>query len=426
MSSPIIVRPLETAAERHLQFYLGDQAFSHEPSEESTREWERYEMGLPEYRNDMVRGAFQDGVQVGGYILFGRTLRMGAANLLTGCIGSVVTHPDHRKKGVASALMRDAIQYAEQHGYALLLLDGIPKFYYRYGYVDMFDLSTVDVDRGAILAQSSQGYTVRLATAADSPSILALYNRHYGPYTGSFERTQEYQSYILSNRPFANPPLIALAPEGQVEGYLTVQQHANRWKAQEFTADNWAAALALLQHHAQVVAGNDAPTALRYRLPLTSPLLQWMVDHLEVTDTSHWDSPSEEWVVHTQSYHHRFAAWMARLVSLSTIMHAILPELRVRWQQALASWSGTLALTVGEETCTLHFDGQGITITTGPAVGLSALHFTPQTFVQLLFGYRPARWALQQETQSYEQDTLRVLDVLFPLGHTWLPSSDWF
>src|SRR5947209_20016788 len=203
MSSPIIVRPLETAAERHLQFYLADQAFSREPSQESTREWERYEMGLPEYRNDMMRGAFQDGVQVGGYILFGRILRMGAANLLTGCIGSVVTHPDHRKKGVASALMRDAIQYAEQHGYALLLLDGIPKFYYRYGYVDMFDLSTVDVDRGAILAQSSQGYPVRPATADDSTHLLALYNRHYGHYTGSFARTQEYQDYLLNNRLFS-------------------------------------------------------------------------------------------------------------------------------------------------------------------------------------------------------------------------------
>src|SRR5690242_4244037 len=112
MSSAIMVRPLETHSERRLLFHLGDQAFSHEPSLEGTLEWERYEMNSPEYRSDMLRGAFQDGVQVGSYILLERTMRMGAANLLTGCIASVVTHPEHRKKGVASALMQDAIQYA--------------------------------------------------------------------------------------------------------------------------------------------------------------------------------------------------------------------------------------------------------------------------------------------------------------------------
>ena len=218
MLSPIIVRPLETDAERHLQFHLGDQAFSREPSPESAREWERYEMGLPEYRNDMLRGAFQDGVQLGGYILLERSMRMGAANLLTGCIASVVTHPDHRKKGVASALMRDAIQYAEQHGYALLLLDGIPKFYYRYGYIDMFDLSTVDVDRAAVLVHPSTTYTVRPALDDDAEHVLALYNRHYGPYTGSFKRTLEHQAYMLKNRPFTNPPLLAISTVGQVEG----------------------------------------------------------------------------------------------------------------------------------------------------------------------------------------------------------------
>lgn len=425
MSSTIMVRPLKSDAERRLLFHLGDQAFSHEPSLEGTLQWERYEMGLPEYRSDMLRGAFQDDVQVGSYILYERTMHMGAANLLTGCIGAVVTHPDHRKKGVASALMQDAIQYAEEHGYALLLLDGIPKFYHRFGYVDMFDLSTVDVDRAAILAQPSSKHTVRPATVDDADNILALYNRHYGSYTGSFTRTPEYQAYILGSRPFANPLFQVIAPTGQVEGYVTLQQKENRWKAQEYTADNWQAALALLQYHAQLVEGTDAPAFLRYRLPLTSPLLQWMVDQLEVIDTSHWNSPSEEWVVHTESYHHRFAAWMARLISLPTLMQALLPELRVRWQHSLASWTGTLTLAVGEETYTLRFDGREINGSEPTANALSA-RFTPQAFVQLVFGYRPARWALQQETQTYAQDLLRVLDVLFQQGHTWLPTSDWF
>jgi hypothetical protein len=34
----------------------------------------------------------------------------------------------------------------------LLLLDGIPKFYHRYGYCDVYDLSTLELDRQALLA----------------------------------------------------------------------------------------------------------------------------------------------------------------------------------------------------------------------------------------------------------------------------------
>ena len=63
-------------------------------------------------------------------------MHVGTARLLTGCIGAVVTYPDHRHLGVATALMHDALAYAQSHHYALLLLDGIPKFYYRYGYDD--------------------------------------------------------------------------------------------------------------------------------------------------------------------------------------------------------------------------------------------------------------------------------------------------
>src|SRR5207302_5940939 len=100
-----------------------------------------------------LRGAFRDGEQLGSYIIFERMLRMGAAQVSTGCISAVVTYPAHRRQGVATALMQDATDYALSHRLALLLLDGIPKFYYRFGYSDVFDQSTQDIDRAAILAQ---------------------------------------------------------------------------------------------------------------------------------------------------------------------------------------------------------------------------------------------------------------------------------
>src|SRR5690348_10095868 len=151
----LIVRPLATPAEYHLQIYLADQAFSSEPSPEGVERWQRFLTGQPDFRPEQLRGAFLGEQQVGGYMLYEREMRMGTARIATGCIGMVVTHPEYRNQGVATALMRDAIQFAHDRNHALLLLDGIPKFYYRYGYTDMFDLSVVEVDRAAILAQTS-------------------------------------------------------------------------------------------------------------------------------------------------------------------------------------------------------------------------------------------------------------------------------
>ncbi len=61
--------------------------------------------------------------------MYERQLCMGAARVSTGCIGTVVTSTQHRKQGIASALMQDAIEFARQHNHTLLLLDGIPNFY---------------------------------------------------------------------------------------------------------------------------------------------------------------------------------------------------------------------------------------------------------------------------------------------------------
>ncbi len=90
-----------------------------------------------------------------------------------------------------------ALAYARQHGYPLLLLDGIPKFYHRYGFCDVYDLSTQEMDRQAIQALSASPYAVRQARPEDAASLLALYERQFGSYTGSFARSLEHQMHWM-------------------------------------------------------------------------------------------------------------------------------------------------------------------------------------------------------------------------------------
>jgi len=60
-----------------------------------------------------------------------------------------------------------------------------------------------------------------------------------------------------------------------------------------------------------------------------------MIEHLQVLDTSHWKHPADEWVVRSQTYHHRDAGWMARLVHLPILVQALLPEWQARWRHSL-------------------------------------------------------------------------------------------
>jgi predicted N-acetyltransferase YhbS len=224
-TSGLSVRALATAGEREKHCQCADQAFSREPSPASARSWYQFVTTTPGYRPEQLRGAFRDGEQVGSYMLEERTMHVGAARLLTGCIGAVVTYPEHRHQGVATALMHDALAYAQSHHYALLLLDGIPSFYYRYGYDDIFDVTVQDIDRAAVLAPPPGALRLRPVTPEDAAHVLALYNRHFGPLTGSFTRTVEWQRHRhrLQYRSSANPLWLAVDAAGCPQGYLALQ-----------------------------------------------------------------------------------------------------------------------------------------------------------------------------------------------------------
>jgi hypothetical protein len=193
----------------------------------------------------------------------------------------------------------------------LLLLDGIPKFYHRYGYCDVYDLSTLELDRQAILALPESPYTVRRSQLSDATSLLALYERRLGLYTGSFERSIEQQTHWMQH---LGPEklLVAIDPADQVRGYLFLAAAQARGpfflagtQLWELAVDDWPAAVALLQYHVRLVEGevsNTAPETFLYSVPPMSPLADFLVENLEVGDISTWDMPVFGWAVREQTF----------------------------------------------------------------------------------------------------------------------------
>jgi GNAT superfamily N-acetyltransferase len=425
MSVPIVVRPIETDAERDHYFYLSDMSFSDIPSPENVAFWQKYVTTLPYYHPERIRGAFKGDLQLGGYEIFERELHMGEARLTTGCIGSVNTDTEQRLQGAASALMRDAIAYAREQHYAFLLLDGIPKFYYRFGYTDVFDPPTQEINRQAILAQPPSSYTVREATLEDAQSALDLYHHQQYPYTASFTRTLEIQRHAFQNRLY-NIDLLACDANGKVHGLLTLRKEVDR-RGSELLSDDWQATLALLQYHAnQFGSAETEPETLRYRLPDQHPIIYQLIEHLQIPDTSKVDHPTTFGSVLSKTFHHRHSGWMARITDLGTVVEGTLPEWQARWRRSLAYWSGALRFVIDGEPFALAINGTQIRIGDPQDQTNHVLHLSQQAMTQLLFGFRPITWFLQENEITVTPDALSALNILFPVGHTFITRSDDF
>lgn len=425
MSVPAVtIRPPETPAEQDAFFRLAAATFVRSvPADIAAADWRRFTVEAPQYHPSNARGAFRGAAYLGGYLIDERWLCIGSARLRAGCIGAVVTHPEHRRQGVATALMRDSLAYARGRGHVLLLLHGLADFYSPYGYIDVFDRTEQIIACAHILAQPPSPYQVRAATPDDAPALLDLYRRHYGPYPGSFTRTLAQQEYLLrfacslerqayrqrDGLPYA-PPVVALGPDGWPRGYLIPGWGPLQAFGSEATADDWPAALALLQHHARLLAALPEPPAeVRWPLPPDAPTFYLLADNLPVR---------------TEIHHHPHAGWMASLIDAPALIESLLPVWQERWSRRPPTQAATLALTVDEATWTLELAPGGVRLLERTPGDARAVRLSARVLTQLVFGYRPASWAALQPDQQVQDDLIPLLDALFPPGQSWIAPSD--
>lgn len=416
-SSPdFTIRSIETPEEFESYFHLNARVFR--PDDDTTlvaTRRRRFIMDDPDFQVGHMHGAFLSEVHIGSYRMHERWLSIGSSRVLVGCIGGVVTHPEYRHQGIASALMLDALTLARQHHYGLLLLHGIADFYRQIGYIDVFeDLPHHMLERVRIPEEPTQGYTIRPATADDAPAVLALYQEHYSDSLVCFApaRTVTRQAHYLQFWPEENIPLLALNGEQKPEGYLMLSRRRGRLYAHEVAADTWPATLALLQYHSrQLDTEAEPPSELWWPLPSTDLTFHLMADHFPLR--SEIDSYPD-------------GGWMAQIISLPLLAQALLPLWNERWQQRRQEWAGQFALTVSDNTIYLEMLPDDIQIVESLSNPSPQVNLSQQVFMQLFFGFRSITWSTLQPGQSIPEELIPVLSVLFPLGQVWIAGTDGF
>lgn len=429
--SNFTVRQLANEAERERYFRLATQEFFTDvaPAEipAAADSWGAYVQGLPEFRPEQLRGVFQGKTLLAGCIAYERVMRLGMAELPTVCIGAVVTDPTQRLAGVGRTLLTSAVEFAQHNHQALLLLDGIPNFYHRFGFVDIFDWSEFGIDPRDALALPASACQTRLATLEDVPALLALYQRHFGQHTGGFTRSQAQQLVRTRRRIAENPQIVAVDASGNVVGSLSLATGAHRAYAVEVCADAWDAALALLQYHARLVADDTQPNLrLWWQIPPNRLLAYWIVDHLIAQHPEYTPLNSLlPFAVRAQTYYHPDCDWLARPADLAVLAQAMLPEWQAQLNRTRLEWPGDLALQIGADTLTLGYDGQTLRLR-GSGAAQVVVRLTATVFTQLLFGYRPLAWALSEPEQDIPPEAQPVLAAIFPVRDFWIAASDKF
>lgn len=447
---PITVRALRTEDEVATLFRVAAQVFRPQADQDTQANyWRRLKCEAPSYDQAQLRGAFHGSDFAGGYVIEERIIHFPPVRLKTVCIALVVTHPEFRQRGVARALLTDALAFGRERGHALLLLGGIPNFYHQFNYADVFDATEHAVDGDHVLAMAAGPMTVRQATAEDAPALLALFERHHRGYTGSFERTLAEQEHRLRHRDA--PPLLALDTDGRAHGYLMLPGGDDHSHAEEVAVDSWPAALALLQHHAGLLAKQAEPPAeLWWPLPPDAPATYMLLDYLTLPAGPPGPPPPRWWLVRTETKHLPIAGWMARPADTRLLIEQLLP----RWEQLLqhlqCGWSGSLVLSIGRnivrssvpglravgsgtielsrdrEVFYLDVEQGHVQLAQKATPGAAHVELSLEVFSQLLFGFRPVAWAAERAEITIPDAVIPLFEVLFPMGHTWIPRSDWF
>lgn len=137
------------------------------------------------------RVAIVDG-RIAGYVrIFARTMLVRGVPVAAGGIGSVATHPDARHAGIATALLRDALDQMRNEGMAVsFLFTGIAGFYERLGYRLVREPSFEADARDAASSPHAVLYGVRAMTERDVSRLLAIYRRAIAGGTGAITRTR--------------------------------------------------------------------------------------------------------------------------------------------------------------------------------------------------------------------------------------------
>ena len=176
----------------------------------------------PRFELKDVRVGERDGMLVASLVLYPFQAYVRGERLAVTGIGSVAVSPEHRRRGIAEALLRSTLDEMRERGDAWSMLYPFRgDFYRRFGW-GLVETPTLLSVPPSTLPAADEARHVRRARTADRPLVQALYERV----------ARDRGHFMLARRPawwerrlwgYEGEWLVYERARGQVEGYLQLQ-----------------------------------------------------------------------------------------------------------------------------------------------------------------------------------------------------------
>ena len=356
-----------------------------------------------------TRIAVADGRVVSAVAMGPRMMRFGPVAVPAMTIGPVGTHDQFRKQGYSFAAMNDASNWMRDNGILIGYLQGIPDYYYRYGYYPYMTPTRVKLQRENMRKQAA-AMKLRAMTRADIPAVAAFYEKAMANRICTALRSRELWQWLLGPGRktwfFHNPKLIFDA-SGKLAGYFT-NASKDQLDIKEIVvrADESACRAAL---------GALVAEARRREIKELSFPIGW-IDPLAVFTRQ--QVPAEFSV-----YSNPTGGSVMKIVDFPRLMKALEPLFTQRWREshtALGPIQFSMECELGAVGIAVAKDAvQVLEAVKGPRVRV------PQRWLSgLLTGYSTLDDIAGRDGVSVPGKLKPVMDVLFPRDWPWVHQAD--
>lgn len=121
-----------------------------------------------------------------------KPMRLHGERFIVGGIGDVVTHREHRGKGLATRLMKQVVQYMQDNEYDFSILSGIPNYYHRFGYIESLPVYKSCIETKYLKDVLSTYRVFPLQNKEQEKRITEIYNDNFAPIQCSVIRPENY------------------------------------------------------------------------------------------------------------------------------------------------------------------------------------------------------------------------------------------
>lgn len=359
-----------------------------------------------------------------------RTWSYGGIRFGVGQPENVATDLIYRKRGLVRALFAMFHARSATQGHLVQAITGIPYFYRQFGYEYVLDLGGrrfVDLSALPVQPDADTMTTLRLATLADIPTLMTLYNRRRSASLVWQEADEAYWRYHITgwtDPAIAQREITRIGMLGRL--YMIVDSEGTACGYTWLATKRWDSDLAIFalelspQVNGQIVLAALLPRLCSYgeQIPPVAGNAKPFRDLCFHLGRAHpiYDLLGQKLAPRYQSPY----AWYLRVSNLPAFLGHIAPVLEARLAGSI------LTGHTGELRIDLYRGGLRLDFTRGKLTTLDPWQAPPYgdqadvecpalTFLQLLFGYRsltelraifPDVWA--------KEEVVALLNILFP------------